>query len=95
MNTPNKLTLTRVLLVPLFVALYYWDIPLHYLLATIIFLTAAVTDAIDGWIGVFFAMISCKQFIRRWKLIQRQLSLAARQKIVLDKTIAVRTVGKL
>lgn len=51
MNTPNKLTLTRVLLVPLFVALYYWDISWHYLLATIIFLTAAVTDAIDGYLA--------------------------------------------
>ena len=51
MNTPNKLTLTRVLLVPLFVALFYWYIPFHYLLATIIFLTAAVTDAIDGYLA--------------------------------------------
>lgn len=51
MNTPNKLTLTRVLLVPLFVLLFYWDIPGHYLLSMIIFLTAAITDAIDGYLA--------------------------------------------
>ena len=41
MNTPNKLTLLRVLLVPLFVLLFYWQFPAHYFLATLVFVGAA------------------------------------------------------
>ena len=48
MNTPNKLTLLRVLLVPLFVLLFYWQFPAHYFLATLVFVGAAITDAVDG-----------------------------------------------
>lgn len=48
MNTPNKLTLLRVLLVPLFVVCFYWQFPAHYLVATLIFVAAAITDAVDG-----------------------------------------------
>ena len=48
MNTPNKLTLLRVLLVPAFVLLFYLQFPAHYLLATLVFVAAAITDAVDG-----------------------------------------------
>ena len=48
MNTPNKLTLARVFMVPLFVILYYLEFPAHYLAATLVFVTASVTDAVDG-----------------------------------------------
>ena len=48
MNTPNKLTLLRVILVPAFVLFFYWKIPAHYLIATLIFVAAAITDAFDG-----------------------------------------------
>ena len=48
MNTPNKLTLLRVLLVPLFVLCFYWQFPAHILIATLIFVAAAITDAVDG-----------------------------------------------
>ncbi|MBQ5334324.1 MAG: CDP-diacylglycerol--glycerol-3-phosphate 3-phosphatidyltransferase [Oscillospiraceae bacterium] len=48
MNTPNKLTLARVLMVPLFVLFFYWKFPAHLLLATLVFVIAAITDAIDG-----------------------------------------------
>lgn len=48
MNTPNKLTLLRVLLVPVFVLLFYVQFPAHYLLATLVFVAAAITDAVDG-----------------------------------------------
>ena len=48
MNTPNKLTLARVLMVPLFVLFFYWKFPAHLLIATLIFVIAAITDAVDG-----------------------------------------------
>lgn len=48
MNTPNKLTLLRVLLVPIFVLLFYWQFLGHLLLATLVFVAAAITDAVDG-----------------------------------------------
>ena len=49
LNTPNKLTVLRVLLVPLFlVFLLVGQIPAHYLLALIVFVVASATDSLDG-----------------------------------------------
>ena len=49
MNTPNMLTVLRVLLVPLFlVFLLVGQIPAHYLLALIVFVVASATDSLDG-----------------------------------------------
>ena len=54
MNTPNKLTIMRILLAPLLVFVLLMDIDnevfrtYKYLIALIIFGIAAVTDAIDG-----------------------------------------------
>ena len=51
MNLPNKLTLLRILFVPLMIAAILIDFPLHYLTAGIIFGMAAVTDSLDGRIA--------------------------------------------
>ena len=49
MNTPNKLTLLRIALVPFFVAfLLMPSVPHHYLIAGLIFGAAALTDHFDG-----------------------------------------------
>ena len=49
MNTPNKLTILRILLVPLFVAaLLLAVIPHHFLIAGLIFGVASLTDLLDG-----------------------------------------------
>ena len=49
MNTPNKLTLMRILLVPPFIAFMLIDaIPFNYLWSLILFAVASVTDMIDG-----------------------------------------------
>ncbi|MCQ2434975.1 MAG: CDP-diacylglycerol--glycerol-3-phosphate 3-phosphatidyltransferase [Oscillospiraceae bacterium] len=48
MNTANKLTIARVLMVPLFVLLFYLQFPGHYLLSMLVFIAASITDAVDG-----------------------------------------------
>ena len=52
MNTPNKLTILRIILVPFFVAvLLLPQIPHHYIIAAIIFVAASYTDHLDGKIA--------------------------------------------
>lgn len=52
MNLPNKITLTRIFMIPIFVALFYVDaLPFHYVLAAAVFLLAALTDALDGYLA--------------------------------------------
>lgn len=52
MNTPNKLTLLRVVLVPLFlVFLLIKSIPYNYIYALLIFSTASITDFLDGYLA--------------------------------------------
>lgn len=52
MNLPNKLTLLRVILIPVFLICIYVDaIPMHFLLALIIFAAASFTDMLDGKIA--------------------------------------------
>ncbi len=48
MNTPNKLTLLRVLLIPFFVYALYDG---HPMIALSIFVSASITDALDGHIA--------------------------------------------
>lgn len=53
MNTPNKLTVLRMILVPFFVAalLAGEGLPHHYLIALAIFAAASYTDHLDGKIA--------------------------------------------
>lgn len=51
MNTPNKLTLLRICLIPIFVLFLYWDIQHHYLYAFLVFVLASLTDALDGYLA--------------------------------------------
>ncbi len=48
MNLPNKLTVFRMCMVPLLVLFMYLPIPGKYLISLIIFVVAAITDALDG-----------------------------------------------
>lgn len=48
MNLPNKLTLLRILLVPVFLVCMYVNFPFHYVGALIVFAIASITDALDG-----------------------------------------------
>ena len=52
MNLPNKLTLLRCCLVPVFLLfIYLTAVPYNYLIALIIFMVASATDALDGHIA--------------------------------------------
>lgn len=51
LNLPNMLTLLRIILIPVLVAVYLLPVPWSNLVATIIFAVAAVTDWLDGWLA--------------------------------------------
>ena len=52
MNLANKLTLIRVILVPIFlVFIAYQGLPYGSVIATLIFIIASVTDQLDGYIA--------------------------------------------
>lgn len=51
MNLPNKLTVGRIALVPLFVATLLIDFPFNNVVALIIFIAASLTDLFDGKIA--------------------------------------------
>lgn len=52
MNLPNKLTVVRVLLIPLFIVFFLADsVPMHYLWALTVFSAASLTDMLDGRIA--------------------------------------------
>ncbi len=49
MNTPNKLTLIRTIMIPvLLVFIYVTAIPYHFTIATILLIGVEITDMIDG-----------------------------------------------
>lgn len=53
MNLPNKITLTRIFMIPVFVAVFFLNgiLPFNYGIAAIVFVVAACTDFIDGYIA--------------------------------------------
>lgn len=48
MNLPNKITVFRMFVAPVFLIFYLLNIPHNFLIAAIIFIIGSVTDAIDG-----------------------------------------------
>ncbi|MEA3154589.1 MAG: hypothetical protein QOK44_2178 [Betaproteobacteria bacterium] len=56
LNLPNLLTWLRIVLIPLFVGIFYFEKswvsePNQNLVATVIFTAAAITDWLDGWLA--------------------------------------------
>ena len=51
MNLPNKLTILRIILVPIMVIVPYFNIPNALIIADIIFIIASITDKLDGTIA--------------------------------------------
>ena len=58
MNTANKLTMLRVVLIPVFLVLLYFPIPFHRAFALVIFILASVTDFIDGYIARHYNQVT-------------------------------------
>ena len=50
-NAPNILTMLRIVLIPLFVIAYYWPRSWGRELATVLFILAALTDWLDGYLA--------------------------------------------
>lgn len=58
MNTPNKLTLGRMIATPIFMATMLISFPYHYLVSLIIFIAASLTDMIDGQMARKYNMVT-------------------------------------
>ena len=58
MNTANKLTMLRIILIPIFVLVLYLDFPFHNLVALAIFILASISDTLDGYIARKYNMIT-------------------------------------
>ncbi len=50
-NIPNSLTLLRIILIPVFVVFFYIETNWANIVATFVFLLAAITDYLDGYIA--------------------------------------------
>lgn len=57
-NLPNIISLTRVILAPLFIYLMLTNDVGYMILACFLFLVAAITDYIDGWYARKFGLIT-------------------------------------
>ena len=51
MNLANRITLLRVLLIPIFMIVLFGDLPNNRYIATFIFIVASATDGLDGYIA--------------------------------------------
>ena len=51
LNLPNKLTLIRMFLAPIYLALMLIEFPCHYIVALAVFAVASLTDMLDGKIA--------------------------------------------
>ncbi len=60
MNLPNKITLTRIFMIPVFVLLFFLDgvLPFAFGFAAILFALAACTDFIDGYIARKYKLVT-------------------------------------
>ena len=59
MNLPTKLTILRIVMIPLFVAVFFITaIPYRFLISAVIFALAAFTDFLDGYIARKYNMVT-------------------------------------
>lgn len=60
MNLPNKITLARIFMIPIFVAIFFLRdvLPCNYIVAAVVFALAACTDFIDGYIARKYKLVT-------------------------------------
>lgn len=58
MNLPNKLTVLRIILAPVFLVLLTVNFPHHYIAALLVFIAASLTDMFDGKIARKYNLIT-------------------------------------
>ena len=51
LNLANQITLSRILLVPVFMVFLLYDLPYSQYICAIIFIIAALTDGVDGYVA--------------------------------------------
>lgn len=58
MNLPNKLTLLRIILIPVFMVVLYWGFPGANYVALAFFIVASFTDLLDGKIARKYNLVT-------------------------------------
>ena len=58
MNLPNKLTVWRVVLAPLFLLVLLWNFSGHYAVSCLIFIVASLTDLLDGKLARKYGLVT-------------------------------------
>ena len=58
MNLPNKLTLLRIILIPVFMVVLYWGFSGANYVALAIFIVASITDLLDGKIARKYNLVT-------------------------------------
>ena len=58
MNLPNKLTIARMVMIPLFVLFFYLQFTAHYFVALAVFALASFTDLLDGKIARKYNLVT-------------------------------------
>jgi len=59
MNLPNKLTILRICMIPIFTAVYFLQIiPYNFIISAVVFALAAFTDFLDGYIARKYSLVT-------------------------------------
>lgn len=58
MNLPNKLTISRMVMIPFFVLFFYLPFTAHYFVALTVFGIACLTDLLDGKIARKYGLVT-------------------------------------
>ena len=58
MNTANKLTMLRVILIPIYLVIWHLDFSFNYIVALAIFIIASVTDFVDGYVARHYNQVT-------------------------------------
>lgn len=58
MNLPNKLSVLRLILIPVFIATFYIEFPFNYLVSAGVFAISAFTDFLDGYIARKYNLVT-------------------------------------